>query len=501
MLQPFPVASEQTTLPQETIQKKNLADLKSMLESYVRSAGIACRGMVIGGLDLDQFDHVKAKPYYNQMRKCNVYYVNVVQDLNGIKYQARLLVEEVYGKSLLSTILSKGKKIEITVITLEEGKDTQIMIHAGHIRADGESDYEIANQLIKAQCAKLGYFTRIKRPRPAFFIRIGLITSKAGGVESDIIKILMDSGLQINISEDFKRCSTAEEMTQVFKEMDSSGKYDAICFFRGSSEDPSMAVFRSLNLFETIVNAKTFTACGLCHEQHHPVIEGIVDEACAVPNDFANKVVQHNTDVINSVLSCSKSVDDAYMQVLGKIQEANDGQVKLADSYFSNCINSIRESITDQCAGPFNTIAKSLREQSRYQSQEVSNSYLKIVQFSIGQLKEDTRSCSQSFKDLAKTIFDDIVQTAQKTITVWTEIRGKEDRLKSELQLAEEQKRRIAEQKRSLETDRKNKKMIGALVGALVGIVIALVAQSPYIGAVSGLIVGGLVIWYLLREK
>lgn len=477
------------------VPKKTLSDLKNTLDSFIKSAGLACKGMVITGLDIDKkFDHTKARAYSNSVVKCPVYYVAVSQELNRVKFSATLIVGEEFGKPLLGTVLAGGKKIEITVATLEEGKNSMIMIHAGQVRSDGESDYEIADQLIKAECTRLGYYQRVKRPRPPFFIKIGLITSSAGSVESDIAQILTGSGLKIDLENDLKRCASAEEMTLAYKLMDASRKYDAICFFRGGREDVGMSIFRDLDLFKAVVEAQTYTVSGLCHEQDHPLIEGIVDEARNTPTAFGEMVTIHNANFTESIAALVRTAAESYKNVVEKIEKDHLAHKKLSDSYFSSCVSSVRESVSNQCSIPFNSIVKMVTDHTRFQSREIESTHKNIAMGIKAQGREHSQECVQRFKDLANIVLSDIKQTVHRVTSAEAEIRARESKLAADADLLRVQ---IKERK----TERSNNMMKCALIGLSAAVTIGIFTKNIAYGFVAGVVVGVLAGWMLLRKR
>jgi len=403
-----------------------LSKLKSILDPSVKnSLSMIVRGMILTGLNIPNFD-IKKSRYGDKI----YFTVNQSESEYGRNknFTASIILPYPIYKQLPDcSIIATGKKIDVQIGSLMLGNNTNIIVVADQVRENGISDYEMANREIKAKCEMFGWFKRIKRPPPAFFTRIGLITSRSGGVGSDILNILHNHGIPAeNITE--VKCGSTSEMSEQFRQMDSCGQFDAICFFRGGHEDPSMALFRDLELFKAIVEAKTFTATGLNHEQDHPVIESIVDMACNTPTAFGKMVEDHNNAVIESTQKYADLISNYYSTVAAKVHKDLHACKTLADTYYTTEIKMIMESISILPVEAFNGILRAMGAYttSEYNSAtklyfQLSGNISKDIEFTVGEfnrlyglavsnLEQDTYSNEQR-----KAVLH-ILQTAYLTI-------------------------------------------------------------------------------------
>ena len=198
---------------------------------------------------------------------------------------------------------------------------------------------------------------RIKRPSPALFTRVGLITSGSSTVESDIIRDLSQARIAFSAETDLRRCNSSSEILAAFRQMDGSHQYDVICFFRGGREDQNMSIFRDLELFKAIASASTFTVTGLCHEQDHPVIEEVADEVFSVPNAFAKSILARNKSYFDGLNEAVTGIKTALRNTHQKIADALTNTLLLVESEMSKSANLIRGQIDHACSGIANNHA------------------------------------------------------------------------------------------------------------------------------------------------
>jgi hypothetical protein len=334
----------------------NLAQLNGLLQPAVKGdLSALVRGMILEGLDIPR----------PNVRYGDLLYFEVAQTLPGYQrkpanYSASVILPvQVYEALPDKTIIAAGRKIDIRISALQLGKRSNLVITVDQVRENGVSEYELKNREIKAECTKLGWFQRERRRAPAFFTRVGLITSSSGGVASDIVEILRAHGLPESAIQ-VKHCGSAAEMASTFMAMDASGEFDAICFFRGGNEDPSMAIFRDMDLFRAIVGARTFTATGLNHQADHPVIESIVDLPCNTPTAFGKMVEATNNEVMEQVRRLATGSTDSFGVALAKVQKELAGEKRLADSYFATAAKAVQGSLHTLPSEAFAGVVRSL---------------------------------------------------------------------------------------------------------------------------------------------
>ncbi len=186
--------------------------------------------MVIGNLDITSFNTV-GKAYKNALLGKLIRFINVEQEVNKRTYKAKVLIADDYFATLLAAeVIGAGKKIEVTIERLELGNSSELLIHAKLVVPDGDAQYQQENRRILQECERLGILARTKRPSPALFTRVGLITSGSSTVESDIIRDLFQARIRFEPEKHLRRCNSSAERLTACREMDTSSQYDVICF-------------------------------------------------------------------------------------------------------------------------------------------------------------------------------------------------------------------------------------------------------------------------------
>ena len=337
--------------------KHTLLDLKQALDPKISLLELACKGMVIGNLDIASFN-TAGKAYKNALIGKAVRFLSVEQEVNKRAYKAKVLIADDYFATLLATdVIGAGKKIEVTIERLELGNSSELLIHTQLVVPDGDAQYQLENRRILQECERLGILARIKRPSPALFTRVGLITSGSSTVESDIIRDLSQARIAFSAEADLRRCNSPSEMLAAFRQMDESRQYDVICFFRGGREDQNMSIFRDLELFKAIASASTFTVTGLCHEQDHPVMEEVVDGVFSVPNAFAKTILARNKAYFDGLNEAVTGIKSALRNTHQKIADALAHTLLLVAGEMSKSANLIRGQIDHACSGIANNHA------------------------------------------------------------------------------------------------------------------------------------------------
>lgn len=337
--------------------KHTLLDLKQALDPKISLLELACKGMVIGNLDIASFN-TAGKAYKNALIGKAVRFLGVEQEVNKRAYKAKVLIADDYFATLLATdVIGAGKKIEVTIERLELGNSSELLIHTQLVVPDGDAQYQLENRRILQECERLGILARIKRPSPALFTRVGLITSGSSTVESDIIRDLSQARIAFSAEADLRRCNSSSEMLAAFRQMDGSRQYDVICFFRGGREDQNMSIFRDLELFKAIASASTFTVTGLCHEQDHPVMEEVIDEVFSVPNAFAKTILARNKAYFDGLNEAAIGIKTALRNTHQKIADALTNTLLLVEGEMSKSTNLIRGQIDHAYSGITNNQA------------------------------------------------------------------------------------------------------------------------------------------------
>ncbi len=112
-----------------------------------------------------------------------------------------------------------------------------------------------------------------------------------------------------------------------------------------------MSIFRDLELFKAIANACTFTVAGLCHEQDHPIIEDVVDEAFSIPNAFAKTILARNKAYFDELNEAAAGIKTALRIVHQKIVDALSSALLLVGGEIRKSANLIRSQVDHTCNG------------------------------------------------------------------------------------------------------------------------------------------------------
>lgn len=200
--------------------------------------------------------------------------------------------------------LTKETMVDIRVTGLKVAdKSLNVMINANGIRKSGMSETEKIKQRVRKYCIERGYFDRPKRLPPPFVTKVALITSSSSDIEADIYK-------NIGIKPDkivLHKLGSAAEMVSAYRDLDASGLYDVICFFRGGHEDLSMLVFDDIGLIEAVMGGNTFTEAAIGHEVDKPILSELVDRSTSTPSAFAKTINASNDAFIELVEDAKKA--------------------------------------------------------------------------------------------------------------------------------------------------------------------------------------------------
>jgi len=184
---------------------------------------------------------------------------------------------------------------------------------------------------LKARLAQEGLFERAKRPLPAFPRRIGVVTSPAGAVLSDILNVLRRRYplVEVIVSPTLVQGEEApSQIVRALRALSRVPEVDVIILARGGGSLEDLWAFNSEAVARAVAASPVPVVCGVGHETDVTIADFVADLRAPTPSAAAELVTPDRAELKRQVAAWRWRMLSAANDLIGGQRHALQAELR-----------------------------------------------------------------------------------------------------------------------------------------------------------------------------